>query len=356
MDEFRFRSLEQYRVDGNTERMTLSVPRPTSPSGKLYQYSPNPDAIPRLFLIGDAPPDRSIAAENHPRIRREPGPGSTICPYSGFEAPDEDFIHFDDMRAVREYIAWAAADDIKGHLAELVSNFNRRQPRGGLLSIKMDIQHSHRPKPLAIREDLLREVRCDICQRAYEVYAISLFCPDCGSPNLALNFQREQDLIKQQIALANQQGSPELAYRLLGNAHEDVLTAFEGTLKTAFKYLAGQRPPDQATSLLKGIKNKFQNVDLAKERFAQIEIDPFAKLTSDDWTNLILNIQKRHVIGHNLSIADDNYNQLAQDEPPGETIQLVGDEIDRFAATCAAVVNELDAALLPAPQGSSEST
>jgi len=57
--------------------MLLSMPVPRSPSGKIYQYSPNPEAVPRLFLIGEAPQGRAVAREHLSRIRRQPGSGET---------------------------------------------------------------------------------------------------------------------------------------------------------------------------------------------------------------------------------------------------------------------------------------
>ena len=42
--------------------------------------------------------------------------------------------------------------------------------------------------------------------------------------------------MREQVELASKLAveQSELAYRLLGNAHEDVLTAFEATLKTVY--------------------------------------------------------------------------------------------------------------------------
>ena len=71
-DHMRFRRLERHKVGGTDDRMVLSVPLPRTASGKLYQYSPNPDAAPRLFLMGNAPEERSIADEHRCRIRRNP--------------------------------------------------------------------------------------------------------------------------------------------------------------------------------------------------------------------------------------------------------------------------------------------
>lgn len=86
--------------------MELALPAPKSRSGKVYQYSPNPDATPRLFLVGEAPEDRAIAEEHRPRIQREPGPGHTVCPYSGHIAEDEAFTHAADIEAVKKYALW----------------------------------------------------------------------------------------------------------------------------------------------------------------------------------------------------------------------------------------------------------
>src|SRR5690606_40255969 len=112
MSNFRFRRLERHRTGGSRDRMQLSYPLPRSPSGKAYQCSPNPNAAPRLFLIGDAPEQRAVADEHREAIRREPGPGQTVCPYSGLVADDEDFVHFADIEAIKKQVEWEAIADI----------------------------------------------------------------------------------------------------------------------------------------------------------------------------------------------------------------------------------------------------
>ncbi len=351
MKDFRFRRLERHRIGGMRDRMELSYPVPRSPSGKIYQYSPNADAVPRLFLIGDAPADRAIAPEHRQRIRREPGPGETVCPYSGHVAPDDEFVHFADIEAIKKQVEWEAAADIEDHLAAMAKDFNRRQPRNSFISIKMDFKPSRRPRPLAIREDLLRDLECEVCRRAYAVYAIALFCPDCGAPNLALHFRREVALVADQIALAKglDASRAELAYRLMGNAHEDVLTAFETALRTVYRHLVRIRLPAQAEVLCakKEIGNAFQNIERGRDKFSKLGIDPFGGLTEVDLDLLRVNIQKRHVIGHNLGVADEHYAELTQSEQPGETVTLIGEETHRFAQLCLLIVTTLDSELLP---------
>ena len=183
MRDLRFRRLERHRVGGTRNQMRLSYPVPKSPSGKVYQYSPATFASPRLFLIGDAPESRTIAPEHKQRIRRDPGPGQTVCPYSGHMADDSEFVHFADIKAITRQVEQAAADDIQDHLADMARDFNRKRPKGGLIDIKMEVSRPRKrsARPLVIRQDLLRDLDCDICQRAYAVYAIALYCPDCGA-------------------------------------------------------------------------------------------------------------------------------------------------------------------------------
>lgn len=352
MREPRLRRLEKRRVGGTADNMKLAYELPRTASGKVYHYSPNPDAVPRLFLIGDAPEDRSISPENRERIRREPGPGETICPYSGFVAPDDEFVHADDIEAIQEQVGWEFASDVEDWLANMAKDFNRRQPRNSFISISMDFKPSRRPRPTALREDLLRDLQCDICQRAYAVYAIALFCPDCGTSNVALHFDREVGLVEQEVALADaegKRGNSELAYRLMGNAHEDVLTAFETTLKTVYRHLIRQRLSGEAKELCgkQSIGNAFQNIERAQNLFSRLGVDPFDQLNPDDLEFLRINIQKRHVIGHNLGVADEHYGELTQSEQPGETVTIIGDEIGRFSQVCSSVIDYLETRITP---------
>jgi hypothetical protein len=180
----------------------------------------------------------------------------------------------------------------------------------------------------------------------YAGNAIALFCPDCGGPNVHVHFGREVELIGKQVGLSVQaetQGDEELGYRILGNAHEDVLTAMETYLKTLFLFLAKRRC---GAELLEKVEkearrgNPFQRVDRCSALFASINIDPFHTLSSEERAFLILHIEKRHVIGHNLGLADEKYLQNTGHENEGESIQILGDDVRRFAQLAYRIVIE----------------
>jgi hypothetical protein len=287
----------------------------------------------------DPPPDVDEAKRQ--RMKLEPGSPRTVCPYSGVVGDDEEFVHPDDREAAIELARHAALADMEQQLQGMFEGLARRQSKSSLLKIEVKTSSKTRPRPRFYRSDLLRELECDHCGRDYGVYAIGLFCPDCGAPNLHLHFSREVDLVNAQVQLADglDPEHEELAYRLLGNAHEDVLTAFEATLKTAYFFGRQQVSPSEA---LPRVGNDFQNVERGQRRFAELGFDPYAVLDDAELAAIKLNIQKRHVIGHNLGVVDAKFAEESGGAGIGETVHLVGEDIRTFAQTAQKVVNALD--------------
>ena len=348
----KFNNLNRYRVGGTDSNMLLAIKPPATPSGRIYRMSPNKDAHPQHFVMGSPFPNFEITAEARKRMKLEPRSKQTVCPYSGVVAPDESFTHPDDRQAAHDMVKQAAVEDMRTAVSDMLR---------GVASRSKSI--TYRPAPRRAktrltfhRADLLRDLVCDHCSRDYGVYAIGLFCPDCGAPNLRLHFEREHALVNAQVELAEAQdeGLEELSYRLLGNAHEDVLTAFEATLKTVYLFGIANRPG--GAPAVKPVANDFQNLERAEKRFKDLDFNPFDGLGEDDLATLRLNIQKRHIIGHNLGVVDAKFAEHANEARIGETVHLVGDDIKRFAAICQAVIDRLDEWLCGAPSPTLGST
>lgn len=347
----RFNRLEQRGARRVGDRLEMKLDLPKAPNGMTARLCPKTECAPRLFQLGEVARavDADVAATPS---RRVPHGDGTTCPYCGHDSDDDqDFVDPRDAEALTEWFKWAALEDMKDAFAGMLDGVARRLPRGGPISISMTTNRSHAPEPRIWREDLLRDLTCSACGRRYGVYAIGLFCPDCGRPNLAVHFHRECELVEQQIDLARSQ-SAELGFRLLGNAHEDVVTALETYQKTVFRYLVRQRftgHDAQRLSSPSGIGNAFQNIEKARERFAKVGVDPFVTLESLELEQLRLNIEKRHVLGHNLGLSDERYAEVATGEQPGTTVVLLSGEVSRFAALAAKVVSALELQAFPGP-------
>jgi hypothetical protein len=336
----RFHSLEQYKTGQSGDTMQLGFPVPQTPDGRVYRYSPNEDAHPRHFVLGNVQDGFAVSDQARVRMKLTPRSQETVCPYSGSIEPDENFIHPVDVEAAMEVMKKAVIRDVSDALSEMLSDVARGSR--GVITHKAGSRPPLGSMLYYERQDLLRSLTCDHCGRDYGVYAIGLFCPDCGAPNLRLHFQREVDLVSDQVAIAESlaEAQQELAYRLLGNAHEDVLTAFEAIQKAVHHYAATWR--EAAPRAVKPVGNDFQNIERSQKRFSEFGIDPFSNLEPTELDTLALNIQKRHVIGHNLGVVDAKFAASAGEVRLGETVVLVGSDILAFAALAQKVVNRLD--------------
>jgi hypothetical protein len=240
-------------------------------------------------------------------------------------------------------------EDVGEWAEALAKEFNRSVGNlGGLLSVEMSVSRSHRSPPHPWREDLLRSMACHVCARPYGVYAIAYYCPDCGAANVATHFRREVALIIAQIDIAEAteaEGNRELAYRLLGNAHEDVVTAFETYLKSCFRLVAGKRwSPSRLEELAPELRgNPFQNLNRSRDIYAHLGLQLFQPLVESERDTLELNFDKRHILGHNLGMADERYLEAAEDGSVGETVSLLANEVDIFASLALRIIEHVEA-------------
>ena len=352
MTDYKFHRLDRFRTGGTRDKMELSIPLPKTESGKVLRYCPNDECAPRRFLLGRSPENRSISDENHKLVRRNPGENGITCPYCGQDSADDNYTAPEDIKLAHSTITWAVEEQIGDWLEDMAKEFNRSSSKGGFLSLSMAVNRSKKSAPRAWRQDLLRNLTCNVCNRAYGVYAIGFFCPDCGAQNLSTHFQREVELITGQIDIAEEftdSDKTELAYRILGNAHEDVVTAFETYLKSIFRFVLKSRfDQEKRDDISKKAKNgnPFQNIERSKTLYSIIEVDPYSCLDANEMVFLDINFEKRHIIGHNLGLADEKYVDNSSDGNLGETVTLLADEVERFANMCLRVIKHVES-LLP---------
>ncbi len=346
MPNMRLRNLDKMTTSKRGDERTLQMSRPTSSSGKVMERCPDSECQPAVFQLGQAPDEQQISDEDTSRARREPGTDGVTCPYCGTDGDDQDFVPDEDIKHAEKEIMHAVKKDFSDMLGGMAKDFNRRNRprRGDMISMSMDHKPGHSPRPFAYREDLLRDISCHVCGREYGVYALALFCPDCGCPNVSTHFDREVEIIDQQIELSKQMesdGKRELAWRLLANAHEDALTAMETTLKTVYRHIVHTHFPD-LTEKLANIGNAFQNLERAEKKFRALNIDLLEDLSDTEQTSMVQAIQKRHVIGHNLGLADEKYTRTVEDAEVGRNVPVVAEEIEHFAALCAKLVRSVE--------------
>lgn len=324
-------------ADGTVE---IAMTLPKTSTGKVRRCCPNSDCRPGLSLLGDGP---NVDPDQLPGMRRMPGSEGMTCPYCGTDADDDSWLCDEDIEHAMRQIGFAAEQDVASELKRMADGFNR-SVGGGPLGISLEVTNTTRSRPRVWIEDLLREIACDRCGRKYGVYAIGLFCPDCGATNLATHFRREIALVDGQLEAAEDAENREMRWRLLGNAHEDVLTALETYLKVVHRFIVEQRysGAERGRLLRRGGGNVFQNPDRAAERYKDLGIDLLADLDEDERRLLDVYVHTRHVIGHNLGLVDQRFTETTERGEEGQTVPLVAGDVRRFAAVAGHLIASLE--------------
>lgn len=337
---FKFRRLEQYRVGGTSSLMHLALPRGQTPRGMVAQRCPSVECAPADFRLGRSP---DFQGERPPTAVRHPGTAGTTCPYCGHSSDDSDFVEPTDRQAAVELVRREAIADVEEHFSKMLDDLARRSR--GMIKVtkrtKPRLGHS-RSAAVAQHKDLLRAIVCDLCQRPYAVHPPALFCPDCGSGNLQLHLACENDLLLESLKEADDSaaaGRREKAFRILANAHEDVVSMLEGYLKLLFTFLITQRlsQADRNTALAH-VKNSFQNIERTRERFRSLDLDPYAILSDTDLRLFASHLAARHIVGHNLGIVDSAYLRRGGVGRVGEPVNLDVDSVEWFAELSIGVI------------------
>lgn len=165
----RFRNLEKYQTGKTGSTLQLAIPLPKTPDGRVYRYSPNENAHPRHFVLGERVTGFLLPETMTPRMTHKPGIPETVCPYSGIVAEDGDFTHPDDQAAALKIVKQAAIDDATAHIHGMFEDIGRNFSSSKFIKIKPGPRPVPKPVPRFVRSDLLRELVCDECGRDYGV-------------------------------------------------------------------------------------------------------------------------------------------------------------------------------------------
>jgi len=351
----KFKNLETFSKGKTGSTYNLELPTPTSSSGKSEMICKNVACKPQHFMMG--PRSVNIILElDKKTFKFEPGAVGVNCPYCGEGNYEQNLISDRDKKAAVKMVTEAVYADTANSFSDML-----KKAFGNNRSITVKTSPRAYPKYVRpYREDLLRNTECLDCGRCYGVYALAFFCPDCGSSNFMQHFNHESVLIDKQLALSvdvKESGDSELAYRLVGNALEDSLTVFETFLKRGFLLLEKEynknlieqskdsqniKSPSLKNTEEKDLKSRFQNLYNAHLKYLDIGIDIKLNVSETELQIISSITQKRHVIGHNLSLMDSNMVEKLDVDGEGKTVPIAAKEVQDFLTSCVCVLKNVD--------------
>jgi hypothetical protein len=242
------------------------------------------------------------------------------CPYCGRGAGSDKFY----TKAQVEYAKSVVMREVSGALLKDLKSleFNYR-PKGAFgIGISMKVSG----QPTAIRRyresKLETEVVCERCTLRYTIYGVFGFCPDCAIHNSLQILNKNFELVQKLLVVAETQ-DPQVAQRLIENALEDCVSAFDGFGRETCRVFAIKTAkPEKAAEI------RFQNITAARDRVReQFHVDFASTVASVDWTHILCAFQKRHLLAHKMGVVDEDYLSAT-----GESPSLLGRKVSISAA------------------------
>jgi hypothetical protein len=224
------------------------------------------------------------------------------CPYCGHSEGHDHFWTSDQIDYARSIALNKITDAFEKDMKTLEFDSKPKGPLGIGISLKFQ-----RGAPVPIRfyreKALETSVTCDGCGLVYAVYGVFAFCPDCGKHNSFQILNKNIDLARKQLSLSETQQDEELKRYLVEDALENCVSAFDGFGRECiYVRMAQSADPDKAARL------SFQNLTRAslsiKELFG---VDLGALVSADEWKQISIAFQKRHLIAHKSGVVDEQY-------------------------------------------------
>ncbi len=239
------------------------------------------------------------------------------CPYCGHTADHSEFhtahqIQYAKSVAMRE-VTGATIKYLKG----MEFDIKPKGPFGIGLSMKVRPGPPH-PVHWYKENALETHIQCSSCTLKYAVFGVFAFCPDCRQHNSLQILDKNLEMVVKMLQVASG-ADAELAGRLVENALEDCVSAFDGFGRETCRLHAkasGNAGPTEHVS--------FQNLEGAKQNMRRhFGLDLTAGLTDNEWKAAILGFQKRHLLSHKMGVVDAEYVRKS-----GDTQAVVGHKIN----------------------------
>ena len=259
------------------------------------------------------------------------------CPYCGHTAGHDHFW----TKAQLEYAKSVAMRKITDAIHEDLKKMEfDHKPKGGFgIGLSLKVKRG-RPVPIhSYREkELETEVVCVGCTLRYSVYGVFAFCPDCGQHNSLRILDKNLEVVGKMLDLAAS-SQKELADKLIENALEDCVSAFDGFGRELCRVHA-----NKAGTPAKAKNMSFQNLQGAQTNVLQLfGVDFSAQMTAHDWQSAVRGFQKRHLAAHKMGVVDQEYITKTGDMRAvvGRKIGIGAEDVRELAAIVSRLATRL---------------
>lgn len=272
------------------------------------------------------------------------------CPFCRHEAPADQWYTFEQVEHGKSEALSIIKGEIHNAMISDVQNFNRKNPKGGFISMSMKISGGRKrtqPIPAKAAELMQLEIKCENCDTRFAVIGSAYFCPACGYNSVERTFRDSLRKIKAKVA-----NVPIVREALISSVGKDDA---ELTCRSLTESCVG----DGVVAFQKYCEGKY-------ERFGNSPFNAFQRLKQgselwerkvgsgySDWLShqelgeLNILFQKRHILSHNEGIVDESYIGKSSDTAykVGQRIVVSRQDITKLVQLLEKLAGSIDEAI-----------
>lgn len=274
---------------------------------------------------------------------------TAYCPICGKSEADTEWNTPDQLVYAQREIERYVTGRLNKAMRSGARRFNSRG-QGGFIQMRMSVTADRLPLSLPIEaaEKLRQDFLCGECGCRYSTIGAAYFCPACRRNCPLADFESSMGTIAHTLnALAeirtvvgrktDDDAAQNVERQLLENAVEDIATILQRTSGSLFANL-----PNEASFRRDG--NLFQRLQDASNLWKQASGTGYEDiLNAAEWTAATRMMQRRHKIGHNQGMVDENYVIRAGDSTyeAGQRLVIQEPEVREFLGIVGKLVARL---------------
>ncbi|MDP9357502.1 MAG: hypothetical protein M3R02_19885 [Chloroflexota bacterium] len=238
-------------------------------------------------------------------------------PFCGYEAEPTAFNTPEQAEYLRQVAMAEVQRQIGQMLGGVASDFNRRMPKRGLVTMRMDVSSPPIPVLLqpAAQEQMTLRITCERCECRFAVVGAGFFCPACGHNSADHTFDQAvtaarnalQALPDIRAALGDRDAADQVTRHLIEAQIGNLVMAFQRFAEASFPRLPGYAKPPR--------RNAFQNLAEGEQLWAGAGGTGYSGiLSAGELAQLQRLFQQRHLLAHREGIVDAEYLTKSGDQ------------------------------------------